>query len=186
MPVAAAHEGETEGETGTPSLSPPGNGHSQLPQSVGTVEKLGLEAQHSSRPPLMEHRMPCGSCDLEQSWVSPFGPPRLALSAFLPSPRYSGERGTTVLCYRAPNSDCLVPGGGEGAETGTPSLSPQGNGHSQLPQSVGTVEKPGLETKHSSRPPSWSVVCHAERVISSKAGRPRLAPRRRAQRQHEF
>jgi len=38
--------------------------------------------------------------------------------AFLPSPRSTGERGTTVLCYRAPNSGCLVPGGGEGAETG--------------------------------------------------------------------
>ena len=70
-------------ETGTPSLSPQGNGHSQLPQSVGTVEKPGLEAQHSSRElPLMERGVPCGACDLEQSWVSPFAPRNVRISRY--------------------------------------------------------------------------------------------------------
>ncbi len=32
-----------------------------------------------------------------------------------PSPRSTGERGTSVLCYHAPNSGCLLPGGGERA-----------------------------------------------------------------------
>ena len=86
--------------------------------------------------PLMERRVPCRACDLEQSWLSPFGP--LGLSPLAPvlrgegpgvrgeslaqlpltpnpSPRSTGERGTSVLCYHAPNSGCLLPGGGERA-----------------------------------------------------------------------
>ncbi len=63
-----------------------------------------------------------------------------------------------------------------GAETGTPSLLPPGNGHSQLPESLGTGVKHRMGAQHSfdEDPPDGGSLCYAKRVISSKAGCPRL------------
>ena len=117
--------------------------HRTQPPRGGSVPCKACDLEQSWVSPfwprLMERRVPCGACNLEQSWVSPFGP--LGLSPLAPVLRGEGPgaRGESLAQLPlTPNPSPRSTGerGTAGGRRGTPSLSPPGNGNSQLPVSL--------------------------------------------------